>query len=102
MNSVNKSEQRTKLCLIKKSSFRFKDYLKDNKLAPKLLSMKLNMIEIRAYYKGKYPNTKCRRCGIEDKTIEHLWTCVNFKKQMPRKKFLQATKANNLKKKWAR
>ena len=101
MNSVNKSEQRTKLRLIKKSSFGFKDYLKDNKLAPKLLSMKLNMIELRANYKGKYPNTKCRRCGIEDETIEHLWTCVKFKKQMPRKKLLQATKTKDLKKIWA-
>ena len=56
MNSVNKSEQRTKLRLTKKSSFGFKDYLKDNKLAPKLLSMKLNILELRANYKGKYPN----------------------------------------------
>ena len=58
MNSGNKSEQRTKLRLDKKNktSFGFKDYLKDNKLAPKLLSMKLNMIELRANYKGKYPN----------------------------------------------
>ena len=101
MNSVNKNEQRTKLRLIKKSSFGFKDYLKDNKLAPKLLSMKLNMIELRANYKGKYPNTKCRRCGIEDKTIEHLWTCVKFKKQMPRQILLQATKTKDLKKIWA-
>ena len=101
MNSANRTNQNTKLRLIRKSSFGLKNYLKNSKLAPKLLSIKLNMTELRANYKGKYPNTKCRRCGTEDETIEHLWACVKFKKQMPRKELLQTTETNDLKKIWA-
>ena len=53
MNSANKTNQNTKLRLIRKSSFGLKNYLKNSKLAPKLLSIKLNMTELRANYKGK-------------------------------------------------
>ena len=101
INSINKINQNTKLRLMKNSSFGLKNYLKDNKYAPQLLSIKLNMIELRANYKGKYSHMKCRRCGKDDETIEHLWSCSEFKKRMPRKKPLQTTKIKDLRKIWS-
>ena len=40
-----------------------------------LLKVKLNMVELKANYKGKFRNTRCRRCGTQDEYIEHLWEC---------------------------
>ena len=54
MNSTNRTNQNAKVRLIRKSSFGLKSYLKNSKLASKLLSIKLNMTEQRANYKGKY------------------------------------------------
>ena len=102
INSINKINQNTKLRLIKNSSFGLKNYLKDKKYALQLLSIKLNMIELRANYKGKYSHMKCRRCGKDDETIEHLWSCSEFKKRMPRKTPLQTTKIKDLRKIWSR
>ena len=69
-----KSNDMTKLRFIKDSNFGMKEYVKC-KEGSLLLKVKLNMVELKANYKGKFRNTRCRRCGTQDEYIEHLWEC---------------------------
>ena len=67
-----KNNSKTKLRFIKGSKFEMKEYLgcEDTSF---LLKLKLNMVDLRANYKGKYSDSLCRRCGAHEEYIEHLW-----------------------------
>ncbi len=56
------------------------------------------MVNLKANYQGKHSNMKCRRCWLEDETIEYLWDCKKFNLRMPKKILLQSTKMKHLKK----
>ena len=72
-----KNMKKTKLRFIKDSKFGMKEYLGCEE-ASSLLKLKLNMVDLRANYKGKYTDSLCRRCGSHEEYIEHLWDCPNF------------------------
>ena len=59
------------------SKFGMKEYLGCEE-ASSLLKLKLNMVDLRANYKGKYTDSLCRRCGSHEEYIEHLWDSPNF------------------------
>ena len=59
LQSIN--NKNTKLRFIKSNKFGMKEYLRCEE-ASSLLKLKLNMIDLRANYKGKYINSLCRRC----------------------------------------
>ena len=44
-----------------------------------ILRMRLNMIEVKMNYKGKYNDMKCPICKKEDDTMEHLFECEELK-----------------------
>ncbi len=50
---------KTNIAPIKNIISWLQNYLRDGKLVPKLLSLKLNMVDDEANY-----NRKCRRCGL--------------------------------------
>ena len=72
----------TKMRFIKKGNFGIKEYIKHKK-GPTLLKLKLNMTDLKANYKGKYGNISCRRCGLHEENLEHLWRCEKFKRHLP-------------------
>ena len=43
--------------------------------------LKLNMIDLKANYKGKNEDALCRRYGAQEENIEHLFYCQNFKEK---------------------
>ena len=53
------------------NKFEMKEYLGCEE-ASSLLKLKLNMVDLRANYKGKYADSLCRRCGSHEEYIEHL------------------------------
>ncbi len=71
---------KTKLRLLKNNCFGKKEYI-NHKHAANLLSLKLNMTDLKANYKGKHENALCRRCGAQEETIEHSFQCQNFKER---------------------
>ena len=52
-------------------SFGLKQYIKHSE-APKLLKLKLNMVDLKANFRGKNANAFCRRCGDHEEYVEHL------------------------------
>ena len=72
-----KDNKKTKLRFIKGSKFEMKEYLGCEQ-ASSLLKLKLNMVDLRANYKGKYSDSLCRRCGLHEEYLEHLWDCPYF------------------------
>ena len=63
------------------------------KQAPKLLMLKLNMVDLKANFRGKNENAFCRRCGVHEEYVEHLWECSLFEnKNLPN--FTNMTKNN--------
>ena len=48
-----------------------------------IMKLRLNMIDLRMNYKGKYPeNTRCPVCKSSDDTTEHLFECKEIKKRI--------------------
>ena len=41
--------------------------------------MKVNMIDVKMNYKGKYKDMKCPVCKTEEDTTEHLFECNDLK-----------------------
>ena len=80
-----KNIKKTKLRFVKGSQFGMKEYLGCEE-ASSLLKLKLNMVNLRANYKGKYTDSLCRRCGFYEEYIEHLWDCPNFYQKPKMKK----------------
>ena len=72
-----RNNKKTKLRFINGNKFEMKEYLGCEE-ASSLLKLKLNMVDLRANYKGKYTDSLCRRCGSHEEYIEHLWDCPSF------------------------
>ena len=41
--------------------------------------MRLNMVELKANFKGKYESLICPACKIEDETTEHVIQCEEYR-----------------------
>ena len=53
----------------------------------------LNMVDLKANFRGKNENAFCRRCGVHEEYVEHLWECSLFEnKNLPN--FTNMTKNN--------
>ena len=72
-----RNNKKTKLRFINGNKFEIKEYLGCEE-ASSVLKLKLNMVDLRANYKGKYTDSLCRRCGSHEEYIEHLWNCPSF------------------------
>ena len=44
----------------------------------KIMDMRLNMIELKTNFKGKYSDTLCPACGKEEETTEHVIQCPEY------------------------
>ena len=80
-----KDNKKAKLRFIKGSKFEMKEYLGCEE-ASSLLKLKLNMVDLRANYKGKYTESLCRRCGFHEEYVEHLLDCPRFYQKPKMKK----------------
>ena len=45
-----------------------------------IMKMRLNMAELKANYRGKYKDTLCPACRIEEETTEHALECSEYKR----------------------
>ena len=70
----------TKLRFIR--GFKEQDYVKKFRMekVKKIMQMRLNMIELKSNFKGKYGNTLCTACKKENETTEHVINCVEYRK----------------------
>ena len=60
-----------------------KQYIKRSE-APKLLKLKLNMVDLKTNFTGQNENAFCRRCGVHEENVKHLWECSLFEnKNLP-------------------
>ena len=77
---MNKKEDMTKLRFTQ--SFEKQSYIKDCPMAKvkKIMKLKLNMVDLKANFKGKYRDVLCPACGVEEETTEHVLTCEEYKK----------------------
>lgn len=46
----------------------------------KIMKMRLNMIELKSNFKGKYDNTICPACEKEEETTEHVIRCKEYQR----------------------
>ena len=75
-----KMNESTKLRFIK--DFGEKKYVAQlsMKEVKKILEIRLNMIELKCNFKGKYTDTTCPACNLEDETTEHVLECKEYQK----------------------
>ena len=45
-----------------------------------IMKVRLNMVEVKANFKGKYPDLKCAACKQEEETTEHVIKCPEYKR----------------------
>ena len=45
-----------------------------------IMKVRLNMVEVKANFKGKYPDIKCTACKQEEETTEHVIKCQEYKR----------------------
>ena len=79
--SVNdKKQEMKKLRWVK--GFGKETYMKDLSTEDAMLIMKtrLNMIEVKSNFRGKYKTEVCELCEQEEDTTEHLFTCEKLEK----------------------
>ena len=59
-----------------------KEYIKANRMAKvkSMMKVRLNMVEIKANFKGKYKDLKCAACKKEEETTEHVIKCSEYKR----------------------
>ena len=44
------------------------------------MTTRLNMLELKCNYKGKYKDMTCDLCRIEDEKTEHIFQCSSLRK----------------------
>ena len=68
----------TKLRFTKR--FARQEYLNECKMeeVKKIMKLRLNMVELKANFKGKYSDTLCPACKMEEETTEHALRCTVY------------------------
>ena len=76
----SQKENMTKLRFTR--SFETQDYIKSCPMmkVKKIMKVKLNMIELKANFKGKYSDLICPACGEQNETTEHVIVCEEYRK----------------------
>ena len=46
----------------------------------RIMEMRLNMVELKCNYRGKYQDTICSACKKEEETTEHVIMCGEYKR----------------------
>ena len=71
-------EEMTKLRFTRK--FERQEYVKTCSMAKvkKIMSLRLNMTELKANFRGKYDDNLCPACGVEEETTEHVICCPKY------------------------
>ena len=74
------STEMSKLRFTKK--FEQQEYVGQYRLekVKKIMQMRLNMTDLKANFKGKYDDTKCPACKVEEETTEHVIACEEYRK----------------------
>jgi hypothetical protein len=75
-----KSKEMTKLRFTKK--FERQQYVTECRMekVKKIMQMKLNMVDLKSNFKGKYKDTVCPACGGPPETTEHVIACEEYKR----------------------
>ena len=78
----DETANKTKLRLIKNDKYERKEYLNTCSIkdVTKIMRFRLNMIKIRANYKGKYDDLTCDGCKEEQETTEHIVSCREYQR----------------------
>ena len=78
----DETANKTKLRLIKNDKYERKEYLNTCSIkdVTKIMRFRLNMIKIRANYKGKYDDLTCDGCKEEQETTEHIVSCSEYQR----------------------
>ena len=76
----NKKGAMTKLRFVDK--FEKKDYICRCNMAvvKRIMTMRLNMVEVKRNFRAKYNNMMCPACGDEEETTEHVILCHEYKR----------------------
>ena len=61
-------------------SFARQNYLDECRMeeVKKIMKLRLNMVELKANFKGKYENTMCPACNKAEETTEHVIVCPEY------------------------
>ena len=80
------TKNKTKLRHLLQKPFQMEEYVQscEAEMVEKIMNVRLNMVESKCNYKGKYVDTSCFACG-EEETTEHLLEC-NYYKQFTAEK----------------
>ena len=77
---MGQREKMTKLRFTQ--SFQKQDYIRDCPMikVKKIMKLKLNMVELKTNFKGKYRDACCPACEVEEETTEHVLACDEYRK----------------------
>jgi hypothetical protein len=77
---IGQKDKMTKLRFTR--SFEIQDYVRNCPMVKvtKIMKLKLNMIELKSNFKGKYSDVLCPACGEENETTEHALVCKEYRK----------------------
>ena len=82
---TNEAIKKGKKCqLIKEKENKVKPYITqlEKEDAMVILMARLDMVEVKANYKGMHEDLKCSMCSNEIETLHHLMTCPEIKKEV--------------------
>ena len=74
------AQQKTKLRFLCDKPFQMEEYIAvcNAETVEKIMKLRLNMVECKMNFKGKYEDTKCYVCDQQE-TTEHLFQCEHYK-----------------------
>ena len=76
----DETEQKTKLRFQRNKLFQREEYVQqcNAEMVQRIMKIRLNMVECKSNFKGKYSDTTCLVCDKEE-TTEHLFECEHYK-----------------------
>ena len=76
----DETEKKTKLRFQRGKPFQKEEYVKNchAELVERIMKIRLNMVECKSNFKGKYSDTTCLVCDREE-TTEHLFECEHYR-----------------------
>ena len=93
------TRNKTKLRNIEEDKYEMKQYMKKGTLneCKESLKIRLNMIETRASFKGRYgEDIQCKACEEKEETTEHILECKTYRKMTRRKIEKNEIKEDNI------